>query len=175
MQNSRIHQWINLAAGISVLVGLVFVGFELRQNALLSRTTLEVEKNNLLAEIELSLSSPESAAAWVKSIRSPEQLTDIEVRIVESHLVALMMQWDYLFQMQESGLVTMERVESHIRNTAPYYFGSAHAKNWFQAQKPGWESTMMMTVAEPIVQSLDENFLEKYLDSTLIRGADRTD
>ncbi len=52
--------------------------FELRQNASLTRLSLEVSKNNLLADIELGVALPERAAIWVKSYMTPEQLTDVE-------------------------------------------------------------------------------------------------
>ncbi|MEQ8177940.1 MAG: hypothetical protein RIC52_11775 [Amphiplicatus sp.] len=162
----RVGRWLTLGANIGVVLGLIILIIEVRQSAMLTRTMMEAEKNDRLAEIELSLSSPAAAAAWTKSIRAPGEMTDAEIRMVESHLVAVMLQWDNLFQMQAAGLASRERVAQHIRNVAPYYFGSAFAKNWWDNQVSGWDGTPMAAVAGPIVAAVDDAFLSAALDAS---------
>ena len=164
----RINRWLTLGANIGVVLGLVILIVEVRQNATLTRAAMEAEKNDRLAAIELSLSSPASAAAWTKSIRAPQEMSDAEIRMVESHLVAIMLQWDNMFQMESVGLASRARVRQHIQNMAPYYFGSAFAKNWWKNQISGWSGTPMMDVAGPIVAAVDESFILKSLDSSRI-------
>ncbi len=164
----NINRWLTLGANIGVVLGLIILIVEVRQNAALTRAELEADKNKFLADIEFSLSTPEAANAWTKSVRAPETMTDADIRMVEGHLVALMLQWDQLIEMEGSGLASRQRVERHIRNIAPYYFGSAYAKNWWRLQAPGWEGTPMAEVAGPIVESLDEKFMENYLDASRI-------
>lgn len=53
MKFEQINKWLTLAANIGVVVGLVILILEMRQNAALSRTAIEVDKNALLAQIEL--------------------------------------------------------------------------------------------------------------------------
>lgn len=84
----RLNRWLTLGANIGVVLGLIILIFEVRQNAVLTRTAMELQKNNALAQIELSF-TPETTAAWVKSIRAPEDLTDVELRLVEARLVAV--------------------------------------------------------------------------------------
>lgn len=165
-RSDRLNRWLTLGANLGVVLGLVILIVEVRQNATLTRADMESRKNDVLGQIELSLAQPEIAAAWVKSVRAPEKMTDVEVRIVESHLVALMLQWDYMFNMEEGGLITRQHARQHIQNTAPYYFGSRHAKNWWQWQEVGWGGNPMMEVAGPIVESVDEEFMLRYLEAT---------
>lgn len=164
----KVNRWLTLAANVGVLLGLIVLIVEVRQSAELTRTAMETGLNDSLTQIELSLASPEASAAWVKSIRAPETLTDVEARMVESHLIAVMLQWDQLFNMESAGLVPREQAERHIRNIAPYYFGSRHGKNWWRWQEAGWLGTPMMDVAGPIVAGLDENFMQTYLDGSRI-------
>ncbi|MEO1250919.1 MAG: hypothetical protein AAFW81_01075 [Pseudomonadota bacterium] len=166
----HINSWLTLGANVGVVLGLIILIIEVRQNASLTRVALETGKNDQLAHIELSIASPAVAAAWAKSIRAPETMSDADVRMVESHLVAVMLQWDNLFQMEASGLASRTRTESHIRNSAPYYFGSAYAKNWWRLQKSGWKDTPMMEVAGPVIEALDPNFLRNYLDSSRLEA-----
>jgi len=164
----RLNRWLTLAANLGVIVGLLILIVEVRQNADLTRAQMESGRNDLLAQIELSLASPEIGAAWVKSIRSPETLTDVEVRTVESHLVAVMLQLDHMFNMEKIGLVSRDRVRQHVQNVVPYYFGSRHGKNWWRWQEGGWDGTPMMEVAGPIVDQVDENFMLRYLEGSRV-------
>jgi hypothetical protein len=169
LKTDRLNHWVTIGANVGVIVGLILLIVEVRQNASLTRTAMELQKNAALAQVELSL-TPETAAAWVTSIRAPAEMTDVELRLVEAHLVAVMLTWDNLFLMQESGLVSAARVRRHVFNTAPYYFGSAHARNWWRLQTKGWDGTQMMEVAGPIVEHLDDDFLLTNLDaSRLVR------
>lgn len=161
----RLNRWLTLGANLGVLLGLVVLVVEVRQNAALTRAAMDLQKNDLLVQVELSIGKREMAEVWVKAIRTPEDLTDAEARMVESHLVSQMLQWDQLVQMESAGLVSHDRVRQHIVNTAPFYFGSRFAKNWWVGEAPGWEGTPMMDVAAPIIDSLDENFLVERLDS----------
>jgi hypothetical protein len=160
----RLNRWLTLGANTAVLAGLIMLIVEVHQNAALTRTAMEQQKNDLLAQIEFSIAKREMADVWVKSIRTPEALTDTEARMVESHLVALMLQWDQMLQMEEAGLVSRDHARQHIQNSAPYYFGSRFAKHWWKLQEQGWDGTPMMEIAGPIVGGLDENFLANNLD-----------
>lgn len=164
-----LNRWLTLAANIGVVLGLIILIFEVRQNASLSRTEMQVERNRMLIEIEISISSPETARAWVKSIRAPEEMSDVEIRVVEAHLVAVLLQWDLMFYMQSGKLVTAENAKIHILNNAQYYFGSTFAKNWWHQQSGGWDGTPMLEVAGPIIEALDENFLANNLDAIRIK------
>lgn len=161
----RWGRWLTLGANIGVVLGLIILIFEVRQNAALTRAAMEQDKNNALAEIEFNISRPDISAVWVKAIRTPEALSDAEIQVAGSVLVAVMLQWDQMFQMQEAGLVSRARVRQHIRNTAPFYFGQRFAKHWWATQMIGWEGTPMNEIAGPIVAEVDENFLAGYLDS----------
>ena len=160
----RWGRWLTPGADTGGVLGLIIVIVEARQNATLTRTAMEQQKNTLLADIELSLAKREMAEVWVKSIRTPEDLTDAEARMVESHLVALMLQWDYMFQMESAGLISRAHARQHTLNSAPYCFGSRFAKNWWSLQAAGWQGTPMMEIAGPIFDGIDEDFLASNLD-----------
>ena len=160
----RLNRWLTLGANIGVLLGLIMLIVEVRQNAALSRATMEQQKNDVLADIEFYIAKPEISEIWIKSIRHPEDLTEPELRTMDGILVALMLQWDHRFQMEAAGLASRADARQHVLNAAPYYFGSRFAKHWWSLQASGWEGTPMMDVAGPIVEGLDENFLVTYLD-----------
>ncbi len=104
----------------------------------------------------------------MKAIRTPGNLTDAEMKMVESKLVSLMLQWDHLFQMERSGLVSRAHVRQHIANSAPFYFGSHFGKHWWRLQMPGWQGTAMNEVAGPIVEALNDTFLAEQFEKMRI-------
>jgi hypothetical protein len=161
----RVGRWLTIGANIGVVVGLLILIVEMRQNAALTRVATEQAMNDLMANTELHLAQPEQSAAWVRSYMAPETMSDVDIKMNEAVLVSLLMQWDNGFQMERSGLRTRAEVERLIRNTAPFYFGSAFGKRWFAAQAPGWQGTDMFEVAGPIVAELDENFMREYYTS----------
>ena len=177
-RTERLNQWLALAANLGVLLGLIVLIIEVRQNAALTRATMDQQKNDFLAQIEFNIARPEMSAIWVKAIRTPEALSDTENQAVGSVLVAIMLQWDQMFMMRDAGLISDERVRQHIANTAPFYFGSRFAKHWWALQAPGWEGTAMQRDAGPIIAALDEDFLVGYLDALKVpaeAAADETD
>ena len=76
----RVARWLALTANAGVILGLVLVLVEVRQNAELTRTQMEQRKNDFLAEIEFGLANREAAEVWVKAIRTPGNLTDAEMK-----------------------------------------------------------------------------------------------
>ena len=177
-RTERLNQWLTLAANLGVLLGLIVLIVEVRQNAALTRAAMDQQKNDFLAQIEFNIARPEMSAIWVKAIRTPEALSDTENQAVGSVLVAIMLQWDQMFMMRDAGLISDERVRQHIANTAPFYFGSRYAKHWWALQAPGWEGTAMQRDAAPIIAALDEDFLVGYLDALKLpaeAAADETD
>ncbi|PHS39481.1 MAG: hypothetical protein COA91_06005 [Robiginitomaculum sp.] len=70
----RLNRWLTLGANIGVVLGLIILIVEVRQNAKLTRANMEITKNSFLAEIELNIAKPEFAKVWIKSIRNPEDL-----------------------------------------------------------------------------------------------------
>lgn len=155
----RINRWLTLAANIGVLLGLIVLIIEVRQSASMSRLSHETARAAMLAQMELSLASPAASDAWMKAIHSPEDLTDGELRIAETQLVAIMQQWDTLFSMEQEGLIDRARINMHIENTAPFYFGSRFAKRWWEREEIGWTGTLMFEVADTIITAIDPNFL----------------
>ncbi len=166
-QQGRLHGWLALLANLGVVIGLVVLIVEIHQNAELTRLEIDTGKNELLASIEFSLAEPVQTDAWIKSYRNPEAMTETEIRQVESHLVAMLLQWDYMLQMESRGLVDAEEVRNHIANSSGPYFGSRFAKAWFEREMTHWQGTRMLEIAGPIVAELDPNYLRDNYSSLL--------
>ncbi|WP_370338888.1 hypothetical protein [Parvularcula marina] len=168
MNVDKINRWLTLGANVGVVIGLIVLIVELRQNSSLTRAAMEIELTAVQSDLELRMSAPDISAVWMKSVYHPEELTLVEIKMMEGPLVAVTQQIDHLMNMQEAGLVSRSRVESHVRNIAPFYFGSRFAQNWWQANEVGWQGTGLYEIAGPIIDGVDENFMRDYFDSLTI-------
>lgn len=75
MDIDRLNRWMILAANIGVLAGIVFLGFELRQNTVITRLEAANKFQNSFSEIEFFIAqNPEFAALLVKG-REGEDLS----------------------------------------------------------------------------------------------------
>ncbi|MEO1135095.1 MAG: hypothetical protein AAFW68_00615 [Pseudomonadota bacterium] len=162
MDLGKLNKWLTLGANIGVLLGLIILIIEVRQNAALTRTSMEGQLSAWQSDFEFRVTTSDIAAIQLKSIYTPEQLTLEEIRRLDSLFVNVQLQIDYLTDLEDAGLASRERVETHILNNARFYFGSPYAKAWWKANAVGWEGTRLYEVADPIIQSTDENFLAGY-------------
>ena len=168
MNVDKLNRWLTLGANVGVVIGLIVLIVELRQNSSLTRAEMEIELTTVQSDLELRMSAPDISAVWMKSVYHPEDLTPVEIKMMEGPLVAVTQQFEHLMNMHEAGLVSRRRVEGHIRNSAPFYFGSRFAQNWWQANEVGWQGTGLYEIAGPIIDGIDENFLRDYYDSLII-------
>lgn len=160
----RLNGWLTLAANVGVVLGLIILIFEVRQNAALTRIGMETDRAAAQATVELRLSDPAIAETWMKSVYTPEALSAADLRIVDGVMVSVTMTWDQLLSMREGGLIDRSRVAQHIGNVAPFFFGSRFGKNWWRLNRVGWQGTEMLEIADPIIAGIDDNFLENYYD-----------
>ena len=84
MDFSRLNSWLQVSANIGIVLGLVAVGVQLKQNADLTRVQLLYEESNRVIDLELRVVGEQAAEVWAKSIDDPENLTLAEIRIMDN-------------------------------------------------------------------------------------------
>ena len=104
MQISKVNDWLQLAASVGVLAGLLLVSYEIRQNNELAeaesvRAQLESWNTILISEYETELSD-----ALAKSRIEPRDLTTSEIIKLHGYLSATVTQIEIVFEMHDRGL-----------------------------------------------------------------------
>lgn len=163
--SDRVNRWLTLGANIGVLLGLIVLIVEVRQSANLSRIALEADRADAQMTFELRMVDPAIAVVWEKSVYTPEDLTNAELRILDATFVSVTMVYDRLLVMREGKLINRARVEQHIANSAPFYFGSSFGKNWWRQNAIGWQGSELYEIADPIMDSVPDDFLATYYES----------
>jgi hypothetical protein len=106
MSNDRVGRWLTIGANLAVLMGLVFVGMELRE----SRTASAIQAADAIADGFLQLniiSVTDSTAArvWVVGLQEPERLSDVEAIQFSMHLRALFNQFQRVHRLYRTQLI----------------------------------------------------------------------
>lgn len=117
--DSRINSWISLGANVAVLLGLIFVGLEVRN----SRAAAEAQAADGIADgfLQLNLISiGDSAAAriWDTGLREPASLTDVEAFQFSMHMRALFNQFTRVHRLYRAGLIDEADWELYGREAA---------------------------------------------------------
>jgi hypothetical protein len=81
MDLGKLNNWLQLAAGLGVIIGLLLVAAELQQNAALTRAVLNSDEHTQLDELARSMQQEPLARALAKSYDTPLNL-EIHERIM---------------------------------------------------------------------------------------------
>ena len=121
---------------IAIVASLIFVGLELQQDRQLTRAQLGSNANEFMAQVDLSMSSPDVGLVWAKMLQSPQDLTVAEMTQVDGILRSA-----YTMMLRECYLVIMEvfsECQTLVGVVARNYFSNEYAQAWWRhANKPG--------------------------------------
>ena len=79
MKSERLRGILDFAGGIAVLIGLIFVGLELRQNtAAVEAASLQDQTDASTNFLLLIAADEELARIWMEATKDPNQLSDID-------------------------------------------------------------------------------------------------
>lgn len=85
MNVGKLNDWLQLAAALGVIVGLVLVAYELRQEQSLTRAELNSASMDAIDAVSRSRQQEPLARALGKSMESPLELTPAERVILDGH------------------------------------------------------------------------------------------
>ena len=118
-----------IAGAVAIVVSLIFVGFEIRQNTAEIRDVKSRELNtmDMTAQAQLANSS-ELAAIMVKAVKAPDELTDEERVRYNAWIVMNIKIWEEAFDAYNGGRIEAEDWEAWNDALALWflpYYGSA--------------------------------------------------
>ena len=110
MDSDRINRWLTLGANLGVVIGIVFLGYELRQNSAL----LEAEAGRQLNQNQISLysemmTSPE-LTEFLAKLKRGDELTDAEKIRERAFYSRLILNWRWEFAEYRSGRLGQDQL-----------------------------------------------------------------
>ena len=161
MNTTKLNEWLQIAASIGVLIGLLIVAYEIRQNT----SVAEAEHSRALYTMWLDLSSAEMESdvgrSLIAAIENPKRLTTEDKFRINSWLTAVVSINDYV-----SRAIDLEIAPSWAamqEGDARYYFASEYARKWFAVNR----SWIRPAVAETISRAIDEALLPTTWDESI--------
>ncbi len=71
MDSDRLNRWLTLGANLGVLVGIIFLAAEIRQNSDLARLQFAEDRQTTWQQGELVVFGDSIATVWEKSVLNP--------------------------------------------------------------------------------------------------------
>jgi len=150
LNSSKFNDWLHIAASLGVLVGLLVVAYEIRQNTSVAKT----EHTRANFDMWISLSSIELESdvgiAIIKSIEEPDNLSTEDRFKLNSWLNAVVSIYEYNNQAEQFGVGPS--LMDYIGEDAQYFFASRYARQWFEDNRR-WISAEAAEVIAHTIES----------------------
>lgn len=158
MTKANLSQWVTAVTNIAVLLGVLLLVFELRQNAELARLEMVQGRIEAFQQTEAGFFTPELSQVWVKSFKDPESLTLAEMRMMDAYLAIHMAQMMRNIDLEKAGLLKEGSTIALLEGDARWLFGSPFGKAYWEQFGPNWSSDLY-ELANPIVDAVDDHYL----------------
>ncbi len=132
MDTSKLGSWLQVSANIGIVLGLVLVGVQLKQNSDLTRIQMLYEESNRVIELELQVVGENGADVWAKSIEDPENLTLAEVRIMEALLWSFVEQLRGTYRLAQLGLIEEDDWRRRVETEVTFYLSDPYSRAWWK-------------------------------------------
>lgn len=134
MDASKMGNWLQVGANLGIIVGLVLVGFQLKQNSDLLKVQLLYEESQSFISHERQVMGENAAAAWAKALEDPEGLSPAEFRVMDAYLYAMAEQWRASYMLRELGILDDEW-KDRVVEEAGFYLGNRFGRAWWNVYR----------------------------------------
>lgn len=131
MNSSKLSDWLQIAANLGIIGGLLLVGVQLKQNTDLLKTQLLYEESNRLVELETKVVGELGAEVWAKSLSDPLSLTLAEQRIMEALLWSFVENLRATRMLAELGLLEDEEWRLRVKSDTGFFLGNEYGRAWW--------------------------------------------
>ena len=180
MNTGKMSNWLQIAANIGIVVGLLLVGVQLKQNSDLLKTQLLYEESRRAFDLETLVVCENAAEVWAKSISDAKNMSLPEQRIMEALLWSFVEQLRSTRLLAELGLLEDEEWRLRVKSETAFFLGNDYGRAWW-ANYGGDNSALpadLITAINMRLSMVDENFTEDYAKTimdTLETNAESSD
>ncbi len=166
VDSDRLNRWLTLGANLGILIGLILVGYEIKQNSNLVRAQIIVTAFSDQQALAVARMGDDFASALARSIREPENVTLADVAVLESALDAELLELRRNGLMEEVGVFTGRWRQDMKRFSLPFTtpIGRKYWDVWYDDRldwmrelqihiddaDPTWESDYMSTLQDSL-------------------------
>lgn len=134
MNMDRLSSWLQIAANVGILGGLVLVGLQLKQNSeVLQAQMLSAESQSVIDQ-EMQIIGEQGAAAWVSAMTDPTNVSLEHHRIMEAIYWSAVETWRHIEELETLGLADVDP-RDRVSDEAGWYFGNAYGRAWWKTRR----------------------------------------
>lgn len=136
MDAGKLGNWLQVGANVGIILGLVLVGFQLKQNSDLLKVQLLYQESQSFISHERQMMGENPAAAWARSLEDPGGLSLAESRVMDAYLYAMSEQWRASHMLHELGILDDEW-RKRLVEEASFYLGNRWGRAWWNVYRTG--------------------------------------
>lgn len=130
--SDRLLKWLSIGANIAILIGLIFVIMELRQN----NDSLKLQSQDAIADgfVQLNLASISDstvARLWVLGLHAPDRLNEVHAIQFSFYMRGVFNQFFRIHNLYKTGTLSKEEWSSYAGEAA-YLMSTQGGKIYFQ-------------------------------------------
>lgn len=167
----RVQGWITLVANAAILVGIVLVVLELRQNTDHLRLTLRDQINSRLYENNRAVMGENPLPAIEKSVLAPEAMTYSEFRIVDAYLINAVNEWEDRYFLYQADLAEAEEWRNRVDEDVAWFFGNRFAKNWWRTNGTALVEPELAAYVTSAVEAVSDSATIGFYRATIADGS----
>jgi hypothetical protein len=169
MKSQKLSNWLQIAANVGIVIGLLLVGVQLKQNSDLLKTQLLYDESRRAVDLETLVVGENGAEAWAKSISDPKNMSLPEQRIMEALLWSFVEQLRSTRLLAELGLLEDEEWRLRVKSESAFYLGNDYGKAWWESYSTGNNSLPDDLIAEvnSRLSEVNKNFTADYAKSVI--------
>jgi hypothetical protein len=131
MSTGKMGNWLQIGANLGIILGLILVGFQLKQNSDLLKVQLLYEESQSFISHERQMIGENGSVVWTKSLEDPKSLTLAEIRVMDGYLYGMTEQWRASQLLNELGILD-EEWKDRLTEEAAFYLGSPFGRAWWE-------------------------------------------
>ena len=140
---------LSLVANLAILLGIILVGIELKQNTEHLKLQLIDQTITRMTDDNRVLMGENPVIAIEKSVLEPENMTFADFKIVDAYLINGVNAWEDRFFLYQAELLEAKDPQRKVDEEVDWYFGNRFAKQW-------WRTSGASIVEEEFRQYVDK-------------------
>lgn len=137
MNDGKLSSRLQIAANVGIVVGLLLVGVQLKQNSDLLKTQLLYDESRRSVDLETLVVGENGAEVWAKSISGAKSMSLPEQRIMEALLWSFVEQLRSTRLLAELGLLEDEEWRLRVKSETAFYLGNDYGSAWWANYSDG--------------------------------------
>jgi len=137
VDSDRVTRWLTLGANIGVIVGIIFLVIEMRQNSAIATAQVRLDYAAGWRSVDESRQDASFAEVFAKSIKKPEELSPNEVVQLDAYYSGVLDQMMSAQTASTAGLRESSFAEV-ATSVGAIYFSNEFARSWWTQVRSDW-------------------------------------